>query len=122
MPGEKTEQPTQKRLNDSRKKGEVFKSKDFVQALLFMVAAAVLIAGGPAYVAELRDLMKEFFTPVLMQGTMPANAILSRMGYAWSKFMILSAPLLALLHQLAYIRNWPYLMWSKFILHAAWML
>src|SRR3954454_10069005 len=97
MPGEKTEQPTQKRLNDSRKKGEVFKSKDFVQALLFMVAAAVLIAGGPAYVAELRDLMKQFFTPVVMQGTMPANAILSRMGYAWPKFMILSAPLLAAL-------------------------
>jgi flagellar biosynthesis protein FlhB len=82
MPGEKTEQPTQKRLNDSRKKGEVFKSKDFVQALLFMVAAAVLTAGGPAYVSELRDLMKESFTPAVMQGTMPANAILSRMGYA----------------------------------------
>jgi type III secretion YscU/HrpY family protein len=97
MPGEKTEQPTQKRLDESRKKGEVFKSKDFVQALLFMVAAAVLTIGGPAYVLELRDLMKEFFTPVVMQGTMPANAILSRMGYAWSKFLILSAPLLAAL-------------------------
>ena len=97
MPGEKTEQPTSKRLTDSRKKGEVFKSRDFVQALLFMTAAAVLTFGGPAYVSELRDLMKEFFTPVVMQGTMPANAMLSRMGYAWSKFLLLSAPLLAAL-------------------------
>jgi flagellar biosynthesis protein FlhB len=97
MSGEKTEQPTSKRLTDSRKKGEVFKSRDFVQALLFMTAAAVLISGGPAYVSQLQNLMKEFFTPVVMQGTMPANAMLSRMGYAWSKFLILSAPLLAAL-------------------------
>lgn len=97
MPGEKTEQPTAKRLTDSRKKGEVFKSRDFVQALLFLAAAAVLVSGGPAYVLQLQNLMKEFFTPVVMQGTMPTNAMLSRMGYAWSKFMLLSAPLLAAL-------------------------
>ncbi len=97
MSGEKTEQPTPKRLQDSRKKGEVFKSRDFAQALLFMTAAAVLASGGPAYVAELRNLMKEFFTPVVMQGTMTQNAMLSRLGYAWSKFLLLSAPLLAAL-------------------------
>ncbi len=97
MPGDKTEQPTAKRLTDCRKKGEVFKSRDFVQALLFLTAAAVLISGGPAYVLELRDLMKEFFTPAVMSGTMTTNAMLSRMGYAFSKFMLLSSPLLAAL-------------------------
>jgi type III secretion YscU/HrpY family protein len=97
MPGEKTEQPTAKRVKDSRKKGEVFKSRDFVQALLFLTAAAVITSGGPAYVSQLSSLMKEFFTPVVMRGDMPANAILSRMGYAWSKFFLLSAPLLAAL-------------------------
>ena len=73
MPGEKTEQPTQKRLNDSRKKGEVFKSKDFAQALLFMVAAAVLIAGGPAYVAELRGLDERVLHPGSDAGNMPGQ-------------------------------------------------
>ena len=57
MPGDKTEQPTPKRVNEARKKGQVFKSRDLIQALLFMTAAAVLTAGGPAYVSELRDLM-----------------------------------------------------------------
>ena len=42
MSGDKTEQPTPKRLQDARKKGQVFKSKDLVQALLFVTAAAVL--------------------------------------------------------------------------------
>src|ERR1700757_1682220 len=32
-----------------------------------------------------------------MVGTMPQNAVLARMGYAWSKLLILTAPLLAAL-------------------------
>jgi len=94
MPGDKTEQPTPKRINESRKKGQVFKSKDLVQALLFMTAAGVLTAGGPAYVFQLEDVMKQFFQPSVMRGDMPLNAMLGRMGYAWSKFLLLSAPLL----------------------------
>ena len=97
MPGEKTEQPTQKRLTDSRKKGEVFKSKDFIQALLFMIAAAVLTIGGPTYVSGLADLMKEFFQPNILRGDMPLSEMMSRFGYAFSRFMVLSTPLLAAL-------------------------
>jgi flagellar biosynthetic protein FlhB len=105
MPGEKTEQPTQKRLNDSRKKGEVFKSKDFTQALLFMTAAAVLTMGGPSYVLELSDLMKQSFQPSVMQGDIPLSMMLSRFGYAFSKFTILSTPLLAALMLAAVASN-----------------
>ena len=97
MPGDKTEQPTPKRLRESRKKGQVFKSRDLVQAFSFMTAAAVLGAGGPTYVSELRDLLKQFFQPEIMRGDMPLNAMLARMGYAWSKFLLLSAPLMGAL-------------------------
>jgi len=97
MAGDKTEQPTPKRVNESRKKGQVFKSRDLIQALLFATAAGVLTAGGPSYVRELRDLMKQFFQPDVMRGDMPLNAMLSRMGYAWSKFLLLSSPLLGAL-------------------------
>lgn len=97
MPGEKTEQPTQKRLTDSRKKGEVFKSKDFIQALLFMIAAAVLTIGGPAYVSGLADLMKEFFQPNILRGDMQLSEMMSRFGYAFSRFMVLTTPMMAAL-------------------------
>jgi flagellar biosynthesis protein FlhB len=97
MSGEKTEQPTPKKIKESRKKGEVFKSKDVIQALLFITAAAVITTGGPAYVSELIDLMKQFFQPEIMRGTMPENAMLTRMAYAWSKFLILTAPLMGAL-------------------------
>lgn len=97
MPGEKTEQPTQKRVNEARKKGQVFKSKDLIQALLFMTAAAILTIGGRSYLAQLADLMKQFFQPEILRGEMPLNAMLSRMGYAFSKGFLLSLPLLAAL-------------------------
>jgi len=97
MPGEKTEQPTQKRLNDARKKGEVFKSKDFIQALLFMIAAAVLSVGGGAYVSGLAGLMTQTFQPAVLSGNMQLSEMMSRFGYAWSKFLLLTAPLLAAL-------------------------
>ena len=41
--------------------------------------------------------MKQFFQPDMMRGDMPMNAMLSRMGFAWSKFLVLSAPLLGAL-------------------------
>jgi len=94
MPGEKTEKPTSKRLRDARQKGDVFKSRDFTQALLFLTAAAVLVGGGPAFVIELRGMMREFFQPELMKGDLALDVILPRMGYAWLKFLLLSAPLL----------------------------
>ena len=97
MAGDKSEQPTPKRMNEARKKGQVFKSRDFIQSLLFITAAAVLAAGGPTYITELSDLMKQFFQPDMMRGDMPMNAMLSRMGFAWSKFLVLSAPLLGAL-------------------------
>jgi flagellar biosynthetic protein FlhB len=105
VPGEKTEQPTPKRVNEARKKGQVFKSRDLIQAFLFMTAAAVLTTGGPAYVSELRDMMKQFFQPGIMRGDMPLNAMLMQMGYAWSKFLLLSAPLMGALIVVAAATN-----------------
>ena len=105
MPGDKTEQPTSKKVNDARKKGQVFKSKDLIQAFMFMTAAAVLTTGGPAYVSGLQDMMKQFFQPTILRGDMPLNAMLAQMGYAWSKFLLLSAPLLAALVVVAAATN-----------------
>jgi len=97
MAGDKTEQPTPKRLRESREKGQVFKSKDVIQAVLFATAAAVLTTGGSRYVSELKNLLRQFFQPITMKGDMPLDALLSRMGYAWTRFLLLSTPLLGAL-------------------------
>jgi flagellar biosynthetic protein FlhB len=97
MAGDKSEQPTPKRLRESREKGQVFKSKDVIQAVLFATAAAVLTVGGSHYVAELKNLMRETFQPEVIKGDMPLDVLLARMGYAWSKFLLLSTPFLGAL-------------------------
>jgi flagellar biosynthetic protein FlhB len=94
MAGEKTEPPTQKRIRDARKKGQVAKSNDLVQAVLFLAAGGVLALGGGAYVTELRQIMRGFFQPEVLRGDMPASQLLARTGYAWQRAMLLLAPML----------------------------
>ena len=105
MAGDKTEQPTPKRIRESREKGQIFKSKDLIQAVLFATAAAVLTTGGGRYISELKDLLKQSFQPDVMKGDLPLDAILSRMGYDWAKFLLLSVPLLGALTVTAVAAN-----------------
>src|SRR5262245_17013996 len=105
MSGEKTEQPTPKRLKDARKKGQVAKSQDLTQALLFLTAVGVLAAGGGAYVTELRALMTGLFQPHLLTGTLPDDELIRRTGYAWGRALLLTSPLLAALFVVAGAAN-----------------
>jgi flagellar biosynthetic protein FlhB len=97
MSGEKTEQPTPKRLKDARKKGQVAKSHDLTQAVLFLTAVGVLAVGGGAYVSELRALMTAFFQPHMLTGVLPDDELVRRTGYAWGRALLLASPLLGLL-------------------------
>ncbi|WP_265716014.1 EscU/YscU/HrcU family type III secretion system export apparatus switch protein, partial [Providencia rustigianii] len=53
---EKTEKPTDKKIKDSAKKGQSFKSKDTVAAIVLVVGA--LVIDGAASLYELGGLMK----------------------------------------------------------------
>jgi len=93
MSGEKTEQPTPKRLKDARKKGQVAKSNDLTQAALFLTATGVILAGGHAYISELRALMTSLFQPNVLTGNLPDDELMRRTGQAWGRAMILLLPL-----------------------------
>lgn len=57
MSGEKTEQPTSKRLRESREKGDVAYSKDFTQTLLILALFGYLLANAHGIVESLGKLM-----------------------------------------------------------------
>jgi flagellar biosynthetic protein FlhB len=57
--GEKTEKPTDKRVRDARKKGQVARSHDLTSALLLTVAVAVLALAGGQSGRRLLDLMRD---------------------------------------------------------------
>src|SRR5215469_18073904 len=94
MADDKTEKPTPKRLADARKKGQVAKSADLTQSVLFLTAAAVLSFAGPALVDQLKAFMIESFDPKLLAASADKNALLARVGNASIQFLLLSMPLL----------------------------
>ena len=54
----KTEEPTQHRLEKSRKEGQFPSAKEFVSALQFMVFLGLLGAGGAKWFAGFRETMR----------------------------------------------------------------
>lgn len=54
---EKTEQPTQKRLRDSRKKGQVAYSKDFTQTCLIMAIFGYFLTDGGRIMGKIAELI-----------------------------------------------------------------
>ena len=57
--GEKTEQPTEKRLRDARRKGQVAKSQDLTSAVLLITAALLLVVVGEWTGARLAKNMRD---------------------------------------------------------------
>ncbi|MAC46795.1 MAG: flagellar biosynthetic protein FlhB, partial [Oceanospirillum sp.] len=59
---EKTEEPTSKRLNEARKKGDIPRSKDLNTMLLTLVAAASLLVFGPGVAEVLMEIFHYNFS------------------------------------------------------------
>lgn len=57
MSGEKTEQPTAKKLRDARKKGQVAKSQEIVSSALILALIAVLFAFADYYMSHISALL-----------------------------------------------------------------
>ena len=57
--GQRTEQPTAKRLDKARKEGQFPTARQFVSAMQFLAFVAVLAAWGGQWFAELRRLMRQ---------------------------------------------------------------
>jgi flagellar biosynthesis protein FlhB len=97
MSGNKTEQPTPKRIREARRKGQVFKSNDLTQAFLFMAGAGILVATGGVLVNELKLLLTGAFQPSVLSGEMQHDEMLRRFGDAWFRMLLATAPLMAAL-------------------------
>jgi flagellar biosynthesis protein FlhB len=93
VPGEKTEQPTSKRVREARKKGQVFKSQDITQAILFLTAAGIVVAGSGVFINGLRDLLRSYLNPQLIASSLEPAALLKLTGFAFERFLTLVAPM-----------------------------
>jgi flagellar biosynthesis protein FlhB len=100
--GEKTEQPTEKRLRESRRKGQVARSQDLTSALLMLGALAALWASGAWAFAGLADAMgRSLGDASHFSGELDAAAALSALGAGLKAATWALAPLLGVLFALA---------------------
>lgn len=60
---EKSEEPTAKKLEDARKKGQIARSRDFNTMVIIALAATTLIMMGHIMVADISDIMTKYFQP-----------------------------------------------------------
>ncbi|MGB0937271.1 MAG: flagellar biosynthesis protein FlhB [Colwellia sp.] len=60
--GEKTEDPTEKKLADARKKGQIARSKDLGTMFVLVGSALAMFMMGDALVESLSSMMKKLFT------------------------------------------------------------
>jgi flagellar biosynthetic protein FlhB len=89
--GEKTEEPTQKKLDDARKKGQVWKSKDFTGVASFLVAMGVLKGTWDNIQGEMAKLYRYGFEKLAHPRDLD-HAVLEILFIAVKDILILSLP------------------------------
>jgi len=94
MAGEKTEQPTAKKLRDARKKGQVLKSQDLTQAFTFLTAAGILASAGPLFVSQIRELLAASLNPELLRGPISTQMLFNQLEAGMTRFLLLTAPVM----------------------------
>ena len=93
--GEKTEQPTEKRLRDARRKGQVAKSQDLTSALLLVTAAVIVGLVGSQIGLRLTNSMRDGLTrATTFTGEFDRAAAVGLLWSAMQTLAMVLAPLL----------------------------
>jgi flagellar biosynthesis protein FlhB len=100
--GEKTEQPTPKRLQDARKKGQVAKSQDLTSAALLVAAVGVLaFFGASASQTLIKSLDHTFHFAGGLKGEMDSAVVFGALTEGVKTLGVTLAPLFVTLFALA---------------------
>ncbi len=105
--GEKTEQPTQKRLKDAKKKGQVAKSQDLSSALLLLTAVGVLWLGGNFLGGvALESIKEQFITASNFSGPVTQEIVFSAFWKGILSFFMILSPLFVVVWVIAFTVNY----------------
>jgi flagellar biosynthesis protein FlhB len=105
--GQKTEQPTQKRLRDARRKGQVARSHDLSSAVLLVVAVAILYLAGGHVAAWAGGAMREQLEYAgTYRGPLDQTAALGALFTGVKALAFVLAPLFGTLLAVALLANY----------------
>src|SRR4051812_23274273 len=89
--GEKSEEATQKKIDDSRKQGQVWKSKDFTGVMVFCVGMAIVKAIFPSLKTKVSELFM-FTIDAMSHPENLRNATRQAMVMGLTDVMLLTIP------------------------------
>ena len=105
--GEKTEQPTAKRLRDARRKGQVVRSHDLSSAVLLVVSVAVLyLAGGHVATWAGGAMREQLEHAATYRGPLDQAAALGALFSGVKAMAFVLAPLFGALLVVAFLANY----------------
>src|ERR1044072_6085263 len=105
--GEKTEQPTEKRLRDARRKGQVAKSHDLSSAVLLVAAVVVLwVASGYMGGWLSRSVTEQLNFASSFKGDLDERVALGALGAGAKSLLLALAPLFGALVVVAVLVNY----------------
>ncbi len=93
--GEKTEEPTPKKLDDARKKGQVWKSRDLTSTLVFLAGFGAMAVTLQQSYSRIRDLFTEVFGRVQLPSANPVIDVSATLYSGLAAMAVLSLPVVA---------------------------
>ncbi len=99
--GEKTEQPTPKKLREARKKGQVAKSKDLSAAVVFVAGFLMTAMILPGFSGRMREFMAFCFSQSSWHGELAGVKAFEVLGKGGAMILDVTAPILGAMFALA---------------------
>lgn len=101
---DKTEEPTEHKLSEARKKGQVMKSQEVISALLLVATAGVLMAAGPFMLRKIREFTI-YTWRLIPTYDMTERSFLGDTVHIMGTTLLILAPLLAAAFLMALVAN-----------------
>lgn len=103
--GDKTEEPTDHKLQEARKKGQVFKSQEIISTAMLLVTAGILIVFGGWMFGEIADFTRARWTNIIENSDFPTRD--TQLDFLWWTlgFMKVLLPLLGAAFVMAIVAN-----------------
>lgn len=98
---EKTEEPTQQRREDFRKRGQVAQSKELASAILLLASILLFGTGGEYFLEKLTDVFTMSFTDYLVKSVREGDWIVAA-GFAVKSVIYITIPIFGMIWILAF--------------------
>jgi flagellar biosynthesis protein FlhB len=110
--GDKTEQPTQKRLTDARQRGQVSRSEDLSAAVVLGGAALMLYYFGSTLIEGLGSLMRTSFEPEMLATGVRSSSVEQTIHLTMGVSLQLLVPVLLIMMVIALVDQFAQVGWN----------